>query len=96
MAQNQICKGVATKVAADYGQCAVQYHGTTVAERQGDTITLNSAGWRSATTKLRMNQFSNQFLGSAFCVYQKKGVWFVSFRDGRDDVEFFDGVTFDL
>jgi len=40
------------------------------------TVTLNSGGWRTVTTKARMNQAANQF-GLEYTVYQEKDDWFV-------------------
>ena len=54
----------------------VQYHDTIVVKRIKSHITLNSGGWNTATTKLRMNQASKQFLLS-FHVWQYKFDWFV-------------------
>jgi hypothetical protein len=45
-------------------------------------IVLNTGGWRSNTTKTRMNQTSNVFqLG--YRVYQKAGEWFCAHK-GQD------------
>jgi hypothetical protein len=58
------------------------YHNTSVAEKQQNCIRLNTGGWQTRTTKTRMNQFSNQFCGGAFGVYQKNHEWFVRLADG--------------
>lgn len=58
----------------------VTLHSTDVVVVDTDTITLNTNGWKSATTKARMNQASNQY-GLGFAVYQDKGEWFVRFRN---------------
>ena len=51
------------------------------------SIGLNSANFRTATTKRVMNQVAiDQNLG--FTVYQKKGEWFVTWR--HDIIPFFD------
>lgn len=69
----------------------VQYHQTVVVSRDAEgTITLDSGGWRTATTKTRMNQAANQF-GLGFQVYAKRGEWFVSYRG--EDIPFRDGMT---
>ena len=61
----------------DDGRTKCVYHSTPVAEFDQSRIYLNTGGWRSLTTKTRMNQFSNQFkLG--YSVYQKDFDWFVS------------------
>jgi len=58
----------------------------------GDAVVLNSGGWRTATTKSRMNQTSNQYdLG--YQVYQQDFEWFVKTRhDGI--LPFVDGMGF--
>tara|TARA_R100000908_G_C3735598_1_gene133633 strand:- start:718 stop:1005 length:288 start_codon:yes stop_codon:yes gene_type:complete len=59
----------------------VKYHWTNVVSFNEDTITLNTGGFETNTTKTRMNQTSNQFdLG--FRVYQKNFDWFVEY-DGK-------------
>ena len=56
----------------------VKYHWTNVVEFNEETITLNTGGWYTPTTKTRMNQTSNQF-GLGFRVYQKDFDWFVEY-----------------
>jgi len=71
------------------------YHLTLVAFKRFDgTVVLNSNGWTTATTKLRMNQFSNEYCGGAYLVYQKDHVWYVHTKDG--DVEYFDQMEIKL
>jgi hypothetical protein len=54
----------------------VVYHQTAVVKFSENVIVLDTGGYRTATTKTRMNQASNQFdLG--FNVYQKGFEWFV-------------------
>jgi hypothetical protein len=57
-----------------------------------DAVVLNSGGWRTVTTKSRMNQASNQYdLG--YQVYQHNFQWFVRTRhDGI--LPFVDGMGF--
>jgi hypothetical protein len=93
MSQTQICKGVATSIMATGERLSVRYHNTIVVDREPDgTIVLDSGGWRTATTKLRMNQAANQF-GLGFYVSQRKGDWFVTLRCGTE-LPFHDGITF--
>lgn len=54
----------------------VQYHDTAVVTFCDEWIKLNSGGWRTKTTKLRMNQTANQF-DLNFDVFQKDYQWFV-------------------
>lgn len=55
---------------------------------EDDTITLNSGGWHSVTTKARMNSVLPQFLG----VVQKKHSWYVHDQRDGSEVPFFDGM----
>lgn len=77
MAQTRQVRGVATNIYTSNGRTQVFYHGTCVVEFDSMRITLRTGGWRSATTKTRMNQAANQFdLG--YHVYQKDHDWYVS------------------
>jgi hypothetical protein len=81
MSQTQQVRGVATTIhtGAHPEDMQVWYHGTCVVEFNPARIRLHSGGWRTATTKLRMNQASNQFkLG--YSVYQKNHAWLVDFN----------------
>ena len=93
MAQNSIFRGVARKIISTESYTAYRYHNTAVVRVDRDgTITLDSGGYRTATTKLAMNQVSNQF-GYGFQVIQRKGDWFVV-TDGGNEWEFYDGIVF--
>lgn len=60
------------------GLVSVRYHSTEVVRVAADgTVTLNTGGWRTVTTKARMNQAANEF-GLPYSVYQEKGDWFVA------------------
>src|ERR1700742_4196207 len=99
MAQTQKCRGVATRVirAPRFpGEViAAFYHDTCVARREGRVVKLDSGGYRTATTKLRMNQFSNEYCNGAFSVYQKGFDWFVRIRD-QMGLPFSDGMEFEV
>ncbi len=86
MAQTQKVRGVATTIARKAQSISVQYHSTTVAEvhradgiasAKASYVTLDTGGYRTNTTKTRMNQFANEYCSGAFSVYQKAGDWFV-------------------
>jgi hypothetical protein len=84
MAQQYKVGSHATRIGKNY----VQYHGTTVVSWDEESFTLNSGGWRTATTKTRMNQAARQF-DLPYRVYQQKGEWYVDsngktfgFQDG--------------
>ena len=57
----------------------VQYHDTVIVRFNAEKIVLDSGGWQSRTTKVRMNQASNQF-NLGYQVFQKKHAWYVSFH----------------
>ena len=91
MAQQHKIGTHATTVAASKGTLRVTYHSTVIVEISGDTVTLNSGGWRTSTTKTRINQAAHQFdLG--FQVIQKDFQWFVQTAAGV--VPFTDGMSF--
>ena len=79
MAQTSICRGTATSVACENGRITVPSHKTMVVDVTPEHITLDTGGWKTATTKLRMNQAAAQF-NLGYTVYQQKGQWFVSYR----------------
>lgn len=89
MAQNKVCRGVATSVATDAdGTTRATYHNTVVVEWDAHKVVLNSGGHQTVTTKRRMTQASNQF-GLGYAVYQRGHSWYVDhngethpFRDG--------------
>lgn len=89
MAQTQVFRGVQSSVYRTSHSIVGTYRGTNVAfvERVSNgmaRVTLNTGGWRSNTTKTRMNQFAAQFCHHQYGVYQKKGDWFVAIgRESR-------------
>jgi len=85
MSQTHTIGRHATKVTKDGKTSTVRYWSTDVVTVDWHTgsITLNTGGWDTATTKLRMNQASSEW-GLGYRVYQHKGDWFVS----ADGVEY--------
>ena len=69
----------ATSIRTENGVTAIRYHNTDVVKFDAKTVTLNSGGWLTNTTKARMNQASNQF-GLGYHVYQKDYDWHVNYR----------------
>lgn len=99
MTQLKRFQGVATsvrKLEGSWGKTFVgTYHSTDVASVENDSkVHLNTGGWRTNTTKVRMNQFSNHFCRGSFHVYQKNFDWFVRLADGREIP--FSGNTIDF
>lgn len=99
MAQQSRIGTVATTVTGSRGNLCVTYHQTRVVEVIDGNIVLNSGGWRTATTKTRMNQTARQF-GLNFTVYQSKHNWYVCawlegtepFKNGKVQ-DFTDGMV---
>lgn len=59
------------------GEIRVTYHSTDVVTVHANgNITLDTGGWRTVTTKTRMNQAANQF-GLGYQVSQSDGIWSV-------------------
>lgn len=70
-----------TEVLSTSEGVVVIYHKTRVALLRTDgTIVLNSGGWRTVTTKKRINQALDTW-GSHYGLYQEKGEWYL--RDAR-------------
>lgn len=69
---------------------AIKYHDTEVVVFSAGAILLDSGGWRTNTTKNRMNQASNDY-SLGFNVYQQKREWFVDF--GGETFKFSDGMV---
>lgn len=86
-------QGVETTTFMQGDELVGVYRGTPVASKLGNRVTLNTGGWKSRTTKVRMNQFSRHYCGGVFSVYQKDYEWFVSIH-GKDLP--FDGRTIDF
>ena len=75
----------------------VVYHKTAVVKfipyPTGDRlVTINSGGWDTPTTKLRMNQTSNQF-SLGFSVWQRNHLWYVTLPEGGT-IPFEDHMSF--
>jgi len=82
-----------TVVRKPTGEIRVTYHSTDVVTVHANgNITLDTGGWRTVTTKTRMNQAANQF-GLGYQVYQTGGVWRVMVGDNQG--EWKSGPAFD-
>lgn len=81
-----------TTISGDAGEMHVTYVRTKIVSWTADKVTLRSGGWRTVTTKRKMNQAAHQF-GLGYRVFQHDGDWFVTRPDGGD-VPFSDGMEF--
>lgn len=92
MSQSRVSRGTARRIVRGVGFTEFYYHNTCIVRSEGSRVTLNSGGWRTATTRRAMNQASNEYhLG--FGVYQKNHEWLVDFN-GKT-VPFYDGIVLD-
>ena len=78
MGQTQTVGKTATTIKTDSrGWTAITYHSTTVVEFNARYVILRTGGWRTATTKARMNQAASQF-GLGYSVSQTDFQWYVA------------------
>ena len=68
------------------GDKIIRLYATDILQFKGDKIILNSGGYKTITTKSRINQF----LPGGIRVYQKNGEWFID--NGAYHFKFFDGI----
>ena len=78
--------------------CCVYLHKNLIATIDNNTVEIYDGGWRTNTTKSRLNALINGLCdGINQGVYQKNYEWFI--RDDEDDtafgIEFQHGYTFD-
>jgi len=72
----------ATTITIDDATTKITYHQTVVVEWDEKTVTLNSGGYRTRTTQLRINQASEQF-GLGFRIRQQNREWIVEVYNGQ-------------
>lgn len=91
MANVALAKKGNTKVESDGRMTKVELYSTTIVLFSNSTITLNSGGHKTATTKRRMNETSDEF-NLGIHVYAKRGEWFVMSPD-LEPIPFEDGIV---
>lgn len=72
---------------------AVRYHETDVVLYTPEFLKLQTDGWRTSTTKQRINDALYGLPGYV-SVHQDKGVWYLSVKQ-QNTVPFYDGLTID-
>lgn len=70
----------------------VHLHGNLIAKVTVDSVTLYSAGWRTVTTKSRLNAILSG-LGLSYSINQVRGVWYVYDYMNVSRDTFYDGYT---
>jgi hypothetical protein len=78
----------------------VTYHNTDVvaisgSDRTGYDVILNTGGYKTATTKLRMNQAMNEY-DFPIGVFQKDGAWYVQFNGPNTVPFYFKALLFNI
>lgn len=58
----------------------VKLYATPVVTICPEQVILNTGGWETQTTKVRMNQASNVY-NLGYYVYQKQGIWYVHYNN---------------
>jgi len=84
-----VLHGRATHLIKNGDSFGVKYHNTVVVTIHPDhTYTLNSDGYRTPTTKRKIEEYSPA------SIYQKNWIWYI--YDSGKRFEFFDGIRFNL
>jgi hypothetical protein len=83
----------ATTVTERDGVLSVKYYNTEVVRytRMSRHIMLDTGGYKTATTKARMNQTANQF-GLPYQVNQVNGEWIVTLKHNNSTLKFVDNL----
>ena len=88
--ESTIGRTATTVFIDEQGYTCIKYHNTVVVKFKGNKIRLDSAGFRTATTKRRMNQASKKY-NLGFSVFQNQKKWYVENECGVK--EFYDYMT---
>ena len=75
-------------------QILIKLHGNLIAKIEDvykGVVTLYTQGWRTSTTKSRLNAILSHFLPE-YGIYQQNRVWYVS-KGNERYMEFYEGVT---
>jgi hypothetical protein len=86
-----------TKVYLDESdRKCVKLHDTVVfiLDKDNHTVTLNTGGWESRTTKDRINAAAREF-GIPIQVYQKNYEWFIDYGQ-NPKMPFYNGITLQI
>jgi len=79
---NKLSSYKTTITRDEAGATYVTYHRTVIVKFDDRSITLNTGGWDSVTTRRKMNQAARQF-GLPFGVYRKAHVTYVQWAGGE-------------
>ncbi len=73
------------------GHYEITYHGHTIARFYPTHVTVNSCGYKTVTTKQRLNCL----IPSQFGIYQENYEWYVWDRKNDSKFTFHDGMVFE-
>ena len=82
-----------TRVTHAGNKAQLYLHGHKVAEHSlSGTLELNDCGWRTPTTKERLNGVLDAF-NTGLYIYQKQHVWYIHNQETDTTTEWEDGVN---
>ena len=79
MKQRPVAKKPNTNVTRTAHGFDFRLYSTTIVSLNADAIILRTGGWKTATTKARMNQIAKEF-GMHFLVSQRDHDWYVLYN----------------
>ena len=69
----------------------VKYHNTEIFKQKENQIILNSDGWKTKTTKQRINEAFN-FFNIPLALYQNKNEWYILNLNNKQVLKYFDNI----
>ena len=87
-----LSKKTATSVRHDNGAIICRYHNTDIVKVEAGTVTLNSGGWRTVTTKRRMNQCFEEW-GIPLRIFQSNFEWYIQQEGAARSHPFLENMT---
>ena len=87
-------KSYKTVIFKEENKRKVVFHETVVVSHdlQNGEIKINSGGWRTSTTKSRINAYFKEYVKGFIRLYQSKWEWFI--EDNDNVYPFKDGMKF--
>lgn len=75
-----------TSVSHDNNETTIRLHGNTIATIKGNKLSVCSAGWKTNTTKSRLNSILSHFNKPK--ISQKKFCWFIGNEKFNGEITF--------
>jgi len=83
-----------TQVRFDGNNWRVILHNTAIAQCENGILRLATGGWKTTTTKSRLNAILRHFGKGG--IFQKDGTWYWTYSGRGETVEFFDGMQCEI